>query len=283
MFRQGMFRHLATVQQRPFSAAAAAANQARTGISLRPNFFDSRTDDGVDPAYFTGNPEYYKLAAQVNELHRVHRLHAVARDEKINYPVWYSPSELDRFAGIHMSQAQAKDLYKKLDLLFGHAIRNHTVYDFLRRLAKARFDELLSNEKKRFIEVADDGTAAATASRKTAKVSADIAPGEGLIYVNGRPLHDFFDNILYRKAVMRPLEVVGASTKFNVWAKAVDGGQKSQAEAISVAIARALTAFEDESIDQTQLQRYVKIDYRQNERKKTGQPGARKKNQWLRR
>lgn len=268
---------------RYLSISKSNYQQAKSGVSFRPSFFDSRGEDNLDAAYFTGNPEYYKLIGQINELIRLHRLHGVEKVEGIAYPNWYSPEELDKYGGIALNETQNKDLYKKLDLLFGHAIENPAVHDFLRRLAKGNFDELLHTEKKKFVEVDEDGVASSKASRKTAKVKASIVPGEGLIYINGRPLHEHFMNIRYRKAVIRPLEVVGAITKFNVWATVEEGGQKTQAEGLSVAIARAICAFEDDSIDQSQLKRYVKIDYRQNERKKTGQPGARKKNQWLRR
>nr|KAJ3422972.1 37S ribosomal protein S9, mitochondrial [Polyrhizophydium stewartii] len=86
-----------------------------------------------------------------------------------------------------------------------------------------------------------------------------------------------------REAVVQPFEVADRLAKYNVWAIVSGGGPNGQADAIGVAIARGLAVHEPELEPILVKGGLTKVDIRQVERKKTGQPKARKKNAWVKR
>ncbi|KAI8610997.1 ribosomal protein S5 domain 2-type protein [Chytriomyces sp. MP71] len=134
------------------------------------------------------------------------------------------------------------------------------------------------------IETLDEfGRAFARGSRKTATAQAWVVRGSGDVFVNGLHVADYFGEVAHREVVVRPFEVAKALGSYNVWAVVQGGGHGGQADAVAVAVARAL-AIHDPSLETVFKQiGLTNIDTRQVERKKTGQPKARKKNTWLKR
>ena len=138
-----------------------------------------------------------------------------------------------------------------------------------------------------------------TGSRKKANAQAWVVPGEGQIYINGQSLTKYFSDIPHRAKIVLPFEVSGTLGKFNVWGAVQGGGPTGnhdnfiigQCDALAVAIGRCLAIHLPEKKDVLFKSTYlfltidglIKIDIRQVERKKTGQPKARKKNTWVKR
>lgn len=117
--------------------------------------------------------------------------------------------------------------------------------------------------------------------RSTARVR--LTPGSGKIVINGRPLETYFPTDQYQRAVTAPLNTLDKMGQFDIIALVSGGGNTGQAGAISLAIARALQKHDAEWRGDLKKAGLLKRDPREKERKKTGQPGARKKFQFSKR
>lgn len=124
----------------------------------------------------------------------------------------------------------------------------------------------------------------ATGRRKTATARVRLfTGGSGKIQINGREFSDYcyFEPLV--KKVQGPLETVSAVGEFDIVAKANGGGPQGQAEAIAHGIARALEKYNPELRSALKKAGHLKRDPRKRERKKSGQPGARKRFQFSKR
>lgn len=124
---------------------------------------------------------------------------------------------------------------------------------------------------------------AATGRRKTSIARARLAAGEGHITVNDRAFEDYFTTVSMRNAVLAPLQATGNTTKFDISISAVGGGLNGQAGAARLAIARALLVIDPNFRASLKDGRHLTRDARAKERKKYGQPGARKRYQFSKR
>jgi len=123
-----------------------------------------------------------------------------------------------------------------------------------------------------------------TGRRKTAIARVRLLPGEGEIVVNGRSLDEHFGNAVNEADVRMPFRVTGTEGRFNVMIKVEGGGVTGQAGAIRHGIARALLELDPEGYRLPLRQAgLLTRDPRMKERKKYGQPGARKRFQYSKR
>ena len=126
--------------------------------------------------------------------------------------------------------------------------------------------------------------AAATGRRKTAVARVRLLAGTGKWSVNGRELIELFPSEATRSYMSQPLTISGAGEKFDIVAYASGGGTTGQAGAIRHALSRALC-----EVDKEAYRALLKAagcltrDSRMKERKKPGQPGARKRFQFSKR
>lgn len=123
----------------------------------------------------------------------------------------------------------------------------------------------------------------ATGRRKEAVARVWIQPGEGKITVNDRDLHAYFGRETSKMILMQPLEVVDQKGKVDVWVNVAGGGHSGQAGAIRHGISRALTKLDPELRASLKKAGFLTRDARTVERKKYGQPGARKRFQFSKR
>lgn len=123
----------------------------------------------------------------------------------------------------------------------------------------------------------------ATGKRKTAIARVWLKPGTGTIVVNGRPVDEYFERETSRMVLRQALELIEAQDQFDVWATCVGGGKSAQAEAMRHGISRALIAFDPEKRGAVKRAGFLTRDARKKERKKYGQPGARKRFQYSKR
>ena len=127
-------------------------------------------------------------------------------------------------------------------------------------------------------------TVNALGRRKSAVARVYLAPGTGNVTINGRELANYFadDSLLY--IVNQPFEVTGTAGQFDVKANLVGGGVKGQAEALRLGISRALCEVDREAYRSAlKAAGFLTRDAREVERKKPGQPGARKRFQFSKR
>ncbi|MEM6823354.1 MAG: 30S ribosomal protein S9 [Verrucomicrobiota bacterium] len=124
---------------------------------------------------------------------------------------------------------------------------------------------------------------AATGRRKTSVACVNLREGSGKATVNGKPLDEYFVTNDQRTEALKPLLVTESQKKFDLLVRASGGGLAGQAGATSLAIARALTQFDSELRGQLKDLGLLTRDARGKERKKPGQPGARKRFQFSKR
>jgi small subunit ribosomal protein S9 len=123
----------------------------------------------------------------------------------------------------------------------------------------------------------------ATGKRKTAVARVWLAPGTGQITVNQRGADDYFVRETNRMVMRQSLELLELMDQFDVAATVVGGGHSAQAEAMRHGIARALCLLDPERRSPLKRAGFLTRDARKKERKKYGQPGARKRFQYSKR
>lgn len=123
----------------------------------------------------------------------------------------------------------------------------------------------------------------ATGRRKTSVASVKLKPGTGVFEVNGKDFTEYFPSISLQNTILKPLELANATHGYDFEAKASGGGINGQAGALRLAISRALTEFNAELRSPLKAEGLLTRDPRMKERKKSGQPGARKRFQFSKR
>ena len=122
-----------------------------------------------------------------------------------------------------------------------------------------------------------------TGRRKTAVARVRLAAGSGKITVNGRPFESYFLVDSQRGLVTQPLILTDNATKFDVRVNVNGGGPNGQAGAVRHGIARALLQVDANLRPTLKSHGLLTRDPRMKERKKYGQPGARKRFQYSKR
>ncbi len=123
----------------------------------------------------------------------------------------------------------------------------------------------------------------ATGKRKTAVARVWVAPGSGKVLVNEVPADEYFERETSRMIMRQALELIEVVDQYDVWATVQGGGHSAQAEAMRHGIARALIAIDPERRSAIKRAGFLTRDARKKERKKYGQPGARKRFQYSKR
>ncbi len=119
--------------------------------------------------------------------------------------------------------------------------------------------------------------------RKTASARVRMVPGTGKIKVNGRDFEDYFKTDSLQRVASAPLATVEAKDQYDFVIRANGGGSMGQAGAVAHGIARALQKANEELRPALKKAGHLKRDPRAKERKKPGQPGARKRFQFSKR
>ena len=119
--------------------------------------------------------------------------------------------------------------------------------------------------------------------RKSAVARLTIRPGTGLWRINGRELDEYFPMHRHREVVERPLGVVGAEGTYDLLIRVRGGGPTGQAGAVQLAVVRALVEADPDQRPVLRSHGLLTRDSRSVERKKPGQPKARKRFQFSKR
>ena len=127
------------------------------------------------------------------------------------------------------------------------------------------------------------GATRATGRRKEAVVRVRVLPGTGQWKLNNRSLEDYFPNKVHQQIVAEPLKTLELAENYDVYATLRGGGTSGQAGALRLGIARALIAIEEEHRPTLKKAGFLTRDARAVERKKYGQPGARRRFQFSKR
>ena len=123
----------------------------------------------------------------------------------------------------------------------------------------------------------------ATGRRKDAVARIRMSAGTGKIHVNGRSFEEYFKTTALQNTVLQPFELTQVVNQFDVSVNTTGGGITGQAGAVRLAVSRALTESNAELRGPLKAQGFLTRDPRMKERKKAGQPGARKRFQFSKR
>ena len=122
-----------------------------------------------------------------------------------------------------------------------------------------------------------------TGRRKTSTARVRLKEGTGSMEITGEPADSFFSHENFSRVALRPLQTVEMKDKLDVFVNVAGGGDTGQAGAISHGIARALLKLNPELRAALKKAGHLTRDPREKERKKSGQPGARKRFQFSKR
>jgi small subunit ribosomal protein S9 len=119
--------------------------------------------------------------------------------------------------------------------------------------------------------------------RKAAVARVYLKDGNGSITVNGKDYKEYFSTETLQYIVMQPLNLLNVAAKYDIKANLDGGGVKGQAEALRLGISRALVKINEEDKSALRTAGFMTRDPREVERKKPGQPKARKRFQFSKR
>ena len=123
----------------------------------------------------------------------------------------------------------------------------------------------------------------ATGRRKTAVARIRMTLGSGKIDINGTSFEEYFPTVPLQNTILQPLQVVKLTNSYDLTINATGGGATGQAGAVRLAISRALLQVDANLRGTLKAEGLLRRDPRMKERKKSGQPGARKRFQFSKR
>lgn len=123
----------------------------------------------------------------------------------------------------------------------------------------------------------------ASGRRKTAVATVRLRPGSGKININGREFTDYLNAQIDRMTVLSPFADAEAAKKYDMVFRVSGGGIEGQVIAMRLGLARALVQEDEERRHDLKAHGFLTRDSRMKERKKYGQPGARKRFQFSKR
>jgi small subunit ribosomal protein S9 len=122
-----------------------------------------------------------------------------------------------------------------------------------------------------------------TGRRKNAAARVYLRPGTGKFTVNNRSFDEYFPSEMLKMVIRQPLVITETGDKFDVFVRVCGGGFTGQAGALRHGISRALVEYNPELRPKLKEAGFLTRDPRRVERKKYGQPGARKRFQFSKR
>ncbi len=122
-----------------------------------------------------------------------------------------------------------------------------------------------------------------TGRRKASIARVRIKPGSGNFLINKRKMDEYFPRLCDRELILSPLKMLGMLASYDVWVNVGGGGCTGQAGAVTLGLARALAKHIPDVEHDLRGKGLLTRDARMKERKKPGQPGARKRFQFSKR
>lgn len=123
----------------------------------------------------------------------------------------------------------------------------------------------------------------ATGRRKTSVARVWVSDGKGAMTINGKSIEDYFPRMSLQIDVKEPMRLTKLAGKIDIYATVKGGGISGQAGALRHGISRALSKYDEELRHILKAEHLLTRDPRMKERKKYGQPGARKRFQFSKR
>ncbi|KAH6840972.1 ribosomal protein S5 domain 2-type protein [Chaetomium sp. MPI-CAGE-AT-0009] len=236
----------------------------------------------VSPSYFSRTPSFNDRYLALEKLSRAYSnlpLIPAADAERI---AWKTLADLRQSFG---EPVKATDYVKCLAIVK----RLHQIHPELKPDAVKNALQDFKRDVQAFLNVPNPipidkfGRALGVGKRKSSIARAFVVEGDGQVLVNGKTLPDYFGRVHDRESAVWALHSTDRIDKYNVWARVEGGGTTGQAEALTLAIAKALLAHEPALKPALRRAGCVTRDPRRVERKKHGRVKARKGFTWVKR
>lgn len=236
---------------------------------------------------FTGRADFYETLFLIEDV--MVKLEPLKGGGIATNPNWLDRESMSNKLGFAITQLQYDRLREKLGKLAAQGGDLPEVKSFLSTFMPA----LTANEGRALVEKVDSyrnfsridelGRVIGIGHRKSCSAKVYLVPGDGQFMVNGKPMTEAFGHLVDRFRAALPLMAAGRLGRHNVWALAQGGGTTGQSGAISLGLARALARAHPNTVAPLNQAGLLTRDLREVERKKPGQPKARKKFTWVKR
>ncbi|KAN0073466.1 Ribosomal protein S5 domain 2-type fold [Elaphomyces granulatus] len=269
----------------PFSTSSrrdATEVQPAPEIDLSRFFASPARIIPSSPAYFSGSPRYIDHLLHLEHiLAKYASLPTVAPNEAPRM-AWFKLAQFRDFVGENVPTRKYKSLIKILQRL--NRIDPALVPDEVRQALKSFLRPGNPYANKPAPAVVDElGRSRGRGKRKEASAVVSLVEGEGEVMVNGKNILQAFPRIHDRESALWALRCTRRLDKYNVWATVKGGGVTGQAEAVTLATARALLVHEPILKPVLRQAGVITVDARRVERKKPGHVKARKMPTWVKR
>ncbi|KAG0648506.1 37S ribosomal [Hyphodiscus hymeniophilus] len=256
-------------------------------------FFGQEQEDGEEPpfyarlvpaspSYFTAQPVFIDDLLQLQNLLR--RYANLPTVKPIDAPrvAWISIREYRNVAGETVKNSKYSEIVEILQRLnqIHPSVTPSEVTEALNNY-KRSVNHFQNVTKQPFVN--EGGLALGAGRRKAATARAWLVEGTGEVLVNGKTLAQAFGRIHDRESVIWALKATDRIDKYNVWALCEGGGSTGQAEALTLAVGKALLGHEPALKPALRRAGCVTRDPRRVERKKPGRVKARKMPTWVKR
>ncbi|KAK5656143.1 hypothetical protein OQA88_4903 [Cercophora sp. LCS_1] len=236
----------------------------------------------ASPSYFSRQPNFHDSVLSLEKLLRSHGGLPTVPLNEAERVAWKGLEDYRQTIG---ERVRATDYSALLTLVK----RLHRIHPALKPREVTEALEEFKREIQPFDHTEKEakldrfGRSHASGRRKSATARAYVVEGMGEVQVNGKSLADYFGRVHDRESAIWALQASNRLDKYNVWATVEGGGTTGQAEALTLAIAKALLVHEPALKPALRQAGCVTRDMRRVERKKHGHNKARKSPTWVKR
>ena len=233
-----------TSQRRDFSNSASkpAAPAAPPIDFSQPGIIPARILP-ASPAYFTGSPKYTDQLLRLENLLAKYAMLPTVNPADAPRMAWLKLTQFRNLIGEPVPTSRYKRVVKIL-LRLNRIDRNVMPAEVMEAMEMYLRPGNPYQQKASPVTIDEMGRARGVGRRKTSSAQVWLVEGDGEVIVNGRSIVDIFPRLHDRESALWALRSTGRLDKYNVFALAKGGGVTGQAEAITVALARALLVHE---------------------------------------
>ncbi|KAL4899678.1 hypothetical protein BDW74DRAFT_171363 [Aspergillus multicolor] len=236
----------------------------------------------ASPSYFTGSPRFFDHLLNLENLSAKYAALPTVAANDAPRMAWLKLPAFRDLVGERVPSKKYKGLLKVLQRLnrIDPAIRPQEVRLALKEFLRPGNPYIA---KATTIPVDELGRARGKGKRKESSAVVSLVEGDGEVRVNGKSLVEAFPRVHDRESATWALRSSNRLDKYNVWATVSGGGTTGQAEAIALALGRALMVHEPALKPILRKAGVITVDARRVERKKPGRVKARKAPTWVKR
>ncbi len=197
----------------------------------------------MSPSYFSRTPTFNDNYLKLQELHRKYARLPEAPVDQLEKIAWKGHKDYRQESGEEVKASQYNKCIELAKLL-------HRIHPALKPAAVVDAVEVFKRNINAYLNVPKPivvdklGRALGVGRRKTSVARAWVVEGMGEVLINGKSLSQAFGRVHDRESATWPLRATERMDKYNVWALVEGGGTTGQAEALTLAIAKALVAHE---------------------------------------